>query len=109
MNFKGDTQSDFDNRFNNGQYDQDRGSSYYKKDGLQNHLGNRQDRNDTQISNFINTRAFDDGSDYGSFNKKDSHRNSTFVNNNAFNDDEEDDDNTQRSKGNAIQNRNDSD
>jgi hypothetical protein len=36
---------------------QDRGSSYYKKDGLNNHLG--KDRNDTVTSNVFNAAAYD--------------------------------------------------
>eukprot|EP00347_Sterkiella_histriomuscorum_P002042 403369696 len=104
MNFK-DNQSDFDNRFENGQYDggQDRGSSYYKKDGMKNHLG-RQDRTDTQMSNFVNNKAFDDASDTAS--NIGGARNSAYVNNQAFSDDEDD---MRNSKANAVNNRNDSD
>lgn len=85
----------------------DRGSSYYKKDGLKNHLGGgRQNRNDTQVSNFVNNNAFDDTSDAGSnFGPR---KDSAYVNNQAFNDYAEDDD-VERSKANAVNNRNDSD
>ncbi|CDW87316.1 UNKNOWN [Stylonychia lemnae] len=104
MDFK-DTQSDFDNRFveQNADQMQDRGSSYYKKDGLNNHLG-RQQRTDTTQSNVFNQAAYDQVSDTNSNYTNNRGKEGGFVNGTAFDEDDEDDD-FRRAKGNAIKNR----